>query len=200
LAPIVWFLGVTVSESGDSPAEGATADEILTFFQEETGSILLGAVLFMLGTLLFIAFITVLRDRWRGAAASDGAVALAYVTGVVGAAFLAATWAPQVGVAIALEDMGSPISAATAEMAWHGGAGFFVIGELLLALFLFATAALIMGGGALPKWLGWVSILLGVVALIPPIGWAAIIFGLPLWLLVTSVLLLVSGKRPSATT
>lgn len=200
LAPILWFLGVTVSESGDTPAEGATADEILAFFQEDTGSILLGAILFMLGTLLFIVFITVLRERWRAVAASDGVVALAYVTGIVGAAFMAAIWAPQLGVAVAIEDMEAPISAATAEMAWHSGTGFFVIGELLLALFLFATAALILRGGVLPKWLGWVAILLGVVALVPPIGWAAIIFGLPVWLLVTSVLLLVSGNRAPATT
>lgn len=200
LAPVMWFLGVTFSESGDTPVEGANADEILTFFQEETTSILLGAVLFMLGTLVFIAFITVLRERWRVAGGSDGAVTLAYVTGVVGAAFMAAIWAPQLGVAIAIEDMAAPISPATAEMAWHAGTGFFVIGELLLGLFLFATAALILRGGVLPKWLGWVSIALGVVALIPPIGWAAIIFGLPVWLLITSVSLLLSSSRTPVST
>lgn len=199
LAPLLWFAGVTVSESGGSPDQAAEAEEILTYFQEETGPILLGAILFMLGTLAFILFATVLRERWRVAGAADGTVTLGYVTGLLGSAFLAATWGPQLGIAIAIEETDAALSPATAEMAWHAGTGFFVLGEMLLALFLFATAALIMRSAVLPSWLGWVAILLGVVALVPPIGWAAIIFGLPLWLVVTSIMLLVGDRRAPAT-
>ena len=65
LAPVLWFFGVWVSESGDVPGEGATAEEILSYFESETGTILLGGVLFMVGTLAFILFITALRARWR---------------------------------------------------------------------------------------------------------------------------------------
>ena len=199
LAPLLWFAGVAVGESGDTPAEEAGAEEILTYFQDETNSILLGSLLFMLGTLAFILFITVLRDRWRAAGASDSAITLGYVTGLVGSAFLAATWGPQLGVAIAIEDMNASLSPATAEAAWHAGTGFFVLGEMVLALFLFATAALMMRAGVLPSWLGWLAILLGVVALVPPIGWAAIIFGLPVWLILTSIFLLVAGRATPTT-
>ena len=196
LAPVLWFVGVTVSESGDVPTEESTAEDILTFFQEDTTSILLGSILFMLGTVVFLLFLSVLRGRWRGAGASEDAAGLGFVAGVVGAAFMAAIWAPQLGLAVAIEDMGVQVEPATAETAWHIGTGFFVIGELLLAVFLFATAFLIQRTPVLPKWLGWIAIVIGVVALVPPIGWAAIIFGLPVWLLVTSVVMLVSRPAP----
>ena len=42
---------------------------------------------------------------------------------------------------------------------------------------------------ALPAWLGWLSLALAVVALIPPIGWAVVIWGFPLWILIVAALL-----------
>ena len=119
---------------------------------------------------------------------------------MLGAAFLAATWAPQLGVAIALEDMSADIQAATAEVAWHVGTGFFVLGELLLALFLFATAAVTMRVGVLPKWLAWIGVVMGIVALVPPIGWAAIIFALPVWLLLAGIILTVRASKTTPAT
>ena len=41
----------------------------------------------------------------------------------------------------------------------------------------------------LPRWYGWLSLALALLLLILPIGWAGFIFGFPLWLLLTSLLL-----------
>ena len=41
-----------------------------------------------------------------------------------------------------------------------------------------------------PRWLAWVSLLLALWLVIGPIGWLALLFGLPLWTLLVSVLLL----------
>lgn len=199
LAPVLWFVGVTVSESGDVPREDATASDILTYFQDETTTILLGGVFFMLGTLAFVLFLTVLRGRWRAGGGSEDASALAFATGTLGGAFLAATWAPQLGIAIAMEDMGAQVEAATAEAGWHIGTGFFVLGELFLGVFLFAAAAVSMRVPVLPKWLAWIGVVIGVVALIPPIGWAAVIFGLPVWLVVAGIILTARGSAPTRT-
>jgi membrane protein implicated in regulation of membrane protease activity len=54
-------------------------------------------------------------------------------------------------------------------------------------IFLWATGLAVIRTGALPKWLGYVMILLGVVAL-TPIGWAAAI-GTAILVLVLSILL-----------
>lgn len=197
LTPILWFVGILVGESGDVPEDDATADAILAYFQNETGSILLGAVLFMLGALTFVLFASVLRSRWRTLGASETTSSLAFGTALVGSAFLAATWAPQLGVGVAVEDMGAPIAPATAEAAWHISTGFFVVGELFLALFFFSTAAITMAVPVLPKWLGWIGVVLGAVALVPPIGWAAIVFGMPLWLLLAGIIMTIRAPMPA---
>jgi hypothetical protein len=57
------------------------------------------------------------------------------------------------------------------------------------------TAIAILRTRLLPVWWAWISLVIAVVLLIPPIGWAAIIFGMPIWILVTSVLLY---RRPVA--
>ena len=55
---------------------------------------------------------------------------------------------------------------------------------------LLATAVVSLSARALPRWWALVSILLAVVLVIGPIGWAGLIFGLPVWTIVTSLLLL----------
>lgn len=196
MAPLLWFFGVFIGESGDVPDDDATAEQILGYFQEDANSMLLGAVLFMAGTLFFSIFVAVLRSRWRAGAGAEDSSSLAFGAGMIGAAFLAATWAPQLGVGVALEDMGSPISASTAEAAWHMGTGFFVVGEMFIGLFLFATAAANSRVPVLPSWLAWLAVVIGIVAVIPPIGWAAVIFALPVWLLLATFFLM-RGTPPA---
>jgi hypothetical protein len=47
----------------------------------------------------------------------------------------------------------------------------------------------------LPAWVGWASLVLALVMLIPPIGWAGLLLGFPLWTVLVSVLL---WMRPAA--
>lgn len=186
VAPILWYAGVAVSESGGVPADDATADDILEYFISNSGTVLLGGVLFIAGAVLFALFISVLRSRWRAGGAEDSA-AVAMAAGTIGVAFIAATWAPQIGIGVAIEDMSSPLTPATAEAALRMGTGFFVIGEMFLGLFLFAAAAANGKTRLLPSWLSWFAIVLGVIALVPPIGWAAVVFGLPIWSIISAI-------------
>jgi hypothetical protein len=59
--------------------------------------------------------------------------------------------------------------------------------------FLWATGISVLRSGALPKWMGWVMILLGVVGM-TPIGFAAAI-GAALIVLITSILLTLRARR-----
>lgn len=197
LAPLLWFAGVSFGEQG-APDEAASAGEILTYFQDETTAILLGGVLFMFGSLAFILFVSQLRGRWQVGGPS-ASLSMMWAMGLLGIAFISATWAPQMGVAIAIEDMSAQLDPATAEAAWHMGTGFFVLGEMLLALFFFSVVVLNRSVAVLPSWLVWFGLLIGLVALIPPIGWAAIIFGLPLWTLLAGVFLLLATRGAQAT-
>ena len=72
---------------------------------------------------------------------------------------------------------------------------FFVAAELALIPFFVGTAIVALRTRVLPKWWAAFSILIAVVLLIGPIGWAALIFGTPLWLLGTG---LIVGSKPRA--
>ena len=69
--------------------------------------------------------------------------------------------------------------------------------EYILAVFFFAGAVLALRYAALPRWLGWVTALIGLVLLIGPIGWAALIFATPIWVLIVSFWLWSNTESPA---
>jgi hypothetical protein len=50
---------------------------------------------------------------------------------------------------------------------------------------------------AIPRWLGWVALPLGVIGL-TPLGWLTLIFALPLWSLIVGVLMFLRQTAPAA--
>jgi hypothetical protein len=84
-----------------------------------------------------------------------------------------------------------PSSSPRTPRSCSGGSrtGFFVAGEIALAVFLGALSILALRRVVLPQWLGWFGVVVTVLLLIPPIGWAALLFLLPVWLIATSVIL-----------
>jgi hypothetical protein len=65
-------------------------------------------------------------------------------------------------------------------------------------LFLWATGLSGIRSGALPKWLGWVMIVLAVVG-VTPVGFASVI-GAAILVLVLSILMSVPARRAAAAT
>jgi hypothetical protein len=95
---------------------------------------------------------------------------------------------PDVAAAFATDELERELEPGAAEGLWNLGDGFFFGAEMLLVgFFLFAGLAAVLAK-AWPSWLGWVSLALAVIALIPPIGWAVVVFGFPLWILLVSAL------------
>ena len=200
LAPILWFVGVFVSESGgDRPTYDSTAEEILSYVQTNTNTMLFGAVIFLFGGLLFMWFLGALRTK---AAAAEGGVgrltATAFGTGLAFVISIMATWAPVLSMGIFVEEgEAANLAPEAAQALWVAGDGFFVLAEIGLAGFMFATSLLILRGLGLPKWMAWLGFVMTIVLLIAPIGWAAMIFIFPFWLILASVLLY---RQPTAPT
>ena len=65
---------------------------------------------------------------------------------------------------------------------------FFIAAELALIPFFVGIAVVAFRRGVLPKWWAAFSILIAAVLLVGPIGWAALIFGTPVWLLGTGLI------------
>jgi hypothetical protein len=181
LAVPFWIASVALIST---KVKGSKGPEILTHYQQHSDGILAAGLLWAIGTLLFIWFLGSLRSRYLAAEGGAGRLtALAYGGGIA-----AATIAMLIPVA---DEVGAlnkdDIDASGASVLHHFSDGFFVAAEYTLPVFFFASAILVLRYAVLPKWLGWFSILIGIVLLIGPIGWAAFIFATPIWTLIVSI-------------
>jgi hypothetical protein len=193
LAVVLWIAGLVVINSfSDKIPHHPTDAQLLTWIQGNQNPILSGGWLWVLGCLSFLWFAALLRPRLADAEGGHHT----YTT----LAFAGAAAATVFGFLIQAGDMGAAInqdsiSAATAGTLHNMSDVYFVCAELALIPFFIAVAVVALRTGVLPKWWAAFSILIAVVLVIGPIGWAALIFGTPVWLLGTGVLV---GSTPRA--
>ena len=174
--------------------KGSEGPRILVSYHQHSDGILLAGLLWSIGVLLFIWFLGSLRSHYLAAEGGAGRLAsLAYGGGI--AASVSAMLIPVADEVGALNK--DHIDASGASVLHHFSDGFFVAAEYTLPVFFFAGAILALRYGALPRWLGWFSVLIGIVLLIGPIGWAAFLFATPIWTLIVSILLWRAAERPA---
>ena len=191
LAVPFWLAGVIMVSTH---AKGSKGPKILASYHQHSDGILLGGLLWSLGVVLFVWFLGSLRSHYLEAEGGNGRLAnLAWGSGLIASsiAFLIPA-ADEVG-ALNKND----IDASGAAVLHHLGDAFFIGAEYALPVLFFASGILALRHAALPRWLGWVSVLIGVVLLIGPIGWAAFIFATPIWTLIVSLLLYTRSARPA---
>jgi hypothetical protein len=191
LAVGLWIGGlVVINAFSDKIPHHPTDAQLLTWIQGNQNPIIAGGWLWMLGCLSFLWFAALLRARL--AEAEGGA--RTYTT----LAFAGAAAATVFGLMIQAGDLGAAIdqdsiSGATAGTLHHISDMFFVGAELALIPFFVGIGVIAFRTSVLPKLWAVFSILVAVVLLIGPIGWAALIFGTPVWLLGTG---LIVGSKP----
>jgi hypothetical protein len=195
LAVPFWIAGVALIST---KVKGSKGPEILANYHKHSDGTLAAGLLWSIGILFFIWFLGSLRSRYLVAEGGTGRLtALAYGGGLVAAAIaMLIPVADEVG---ALNN--NDFDASGASVLHHFSDGFFVAAEYTLPVFFFASAILALRYAALPKWLGWFSVLIAIVLLIGPIGWAAFIFATPIWVLIVSVWLFMrtpAGAPPPA--
>ncbi|HKY12205.1 MAG TPA: hypothetical protein VJL85_02575 [Gaiellaceae bacterium] len=184
VAVALWVIGVVIDESSSLP--GDDPNEILSWFQDESNTILVGAFIFMLGSLFFLIFLGALRARLVEAEGRRALLtAIAFGAGIVTTAMTLLIPGPNLAGALAEDDLTPEAAQALTVM----DDAFFVGAELAAALLLAATGFAILRYGALPRWLAWISFLFALWLLIPPIGWAGLLVGVPLWTIIVTLLL-----------
>jgi hypothetical protein len=191
VAVLLWLLGVIVLEGAASaPGEDAAAADFARFYDEDGGTILGAGTTFAIGSLFFLWFLGTLRVALLAAEGGYGRITgVAYAGGLATGIFSLCMMAPDFAGAIQYEVDGETLEPAAAQAIGSLSDGFFVLAEYSAALFLVAVALVALRTRVLPAWLAWISLVVGVLMLIPPIGWAGLIFVFPLWIVVVSVLL-----------
>jgi hypothetical protein len=196
LAVILWVIGIGIAESASAPDDDAPAGAIAEYFSEESGSILAGSFIFMLGVAAFVWFLGSVRVRYIAEGTAGRFGAIVFGTGILTAALAMGMTAPNAAAAFAADNLDRTLEPGAAEALWIVSDGFFIAAEASVVAFFLAAGMGALRFGALPRWLAWASIALGILAVFPWVGWAAYIWGLPLWVLVTSVLMFMSASAP----
>jgi hypothetical protein len=196
LAVALWIGGIIVGQGlTDHLANDASDAQVLAWVHHNQTLIIVGSWLFATGCLAFIWFAGVLRTRLAATETDDHTLStIAYGGAVAAGIFGIGT---QADIASAINS--SDLTAATERVFHHLGDLFFIGAELALMLPLAAVAILAFRTAALPRWWGVFSGLIAVVLWIGPIGWAALIFGTPVWVLGTTILLVRSPRTRQAT-
>jgi hypothetical protein len=92
--------------------------------------------------------------------------------------------------ALAYDSLERTLEPGAAEALFVLGQGFFVVAEFVAVAFMASAGLAILRSNLLPRWLGWVSLVLALILIISPIGWAALYLGIPLWALVIGIWLM----------
>jgi hypothetical protein len=175
---------------GETPDTDDSLQKITSFYTENDDDQQLGGALLAYAAVFFLIFAATLRSVLRRAEGdTGGASALSFAGAIIFAAGLATFAAISFTVGSAANDVEPQALQALHVL----NNEMFFIAAVGLGVFLLGTGVAILKGAALPKWFGWLTVALGVIA-ITPIGWIAFL-GMGLWLLIAAALLWVTPEK-----
>jgi hypothetical protein len=195
LAPLTGALAIVVivvgsAIVGETPdATEESAQEVVEFYVDNEGEVFAGSLLFGLGGLLLLFFGGWLRRILRDAEGPTGILsAVAFGATVVFAVGAAVSATLGVALADTADDIDPIAVEALNAFSWN----YYVPFAVGVSALMISTGLSVIRHGALPKWLGWAALIIGIAAYTPAGFFAAAVAGL--WIVVVSVMSAV-GRR-----
>jgi hypothetical protein len=186
LTGVVFALVVIVAfatSSGETPKADASTAKVISYFTAHRSTIETSAVLFMVAFLVLLLFAASLRSYLRRTNGAEGLGALALAGAGLMTVGALITGGVEYALAHQLHRLGPEsihtLNVLDNELAIPIVAGAFVFG--------LASGLAIIRGAELPTWLGWVAIVLGVIAFTPA-GLASLL-GFVVWSCVVAILM-----------
>ena len=190
---IVVIVGFIVG--GEPPdVDENSAEEIAEWYIDNDSSIMDGAAIQTIGATLLVFFGAYLWRVLRQAAGRASATALATFAGT---ALLAVGIALDGTINFAAADFAEDIDPTAVQALAAFWQGDFLPLALGTQVFLVAFGVSVIRFGALPVWLGWIAVVLGVIA-VTPIGWIAFLAGGILIGVISVILALRERSTPGA--
>jgi hypothetical protein len=170
-------------------------NEIVNWYVDNKDSAQIASVIGAVAAVFLLFFGAYLRKVLQ---AAEGENAMLPILSLIGLSIVA------VGAAIdgtilfataeAADDI-DPSAVQALQALWDNDFLPFLVGT---AVFVWATGISVLRTGVLPKWLGWVAILLGIVT-VTPVGFIGAA-GAGVWIVIVSILLSLRARRGATTT
>jgi hypothetical protein len=180
----VLVVAAVFSNSSETPQATAGVGKVVAYYGTHRSEVETSNILFALAFLVLVLFAGALRSYLRRTPATEGLGALVLAGGILmsGAAIMGTGL--EYGLAHNLHHL-SPQEAHTLNFLSQELFLPILAGAFVLAV---CSGLAILRGAALPKWLGWVAIVLGIVVLVPPASFPALL-GFVIWSIVVSILM-----------
>jgi Domain of unknown function (DUF4386) len=202
---VIALVAVSVVELlGGGLSQNASAAKIANTLHDHRGRLLVIACLSVVYAAMFLIYLAKLYDLLRRD--TDRSRFLGSLVLAGGALFIALHAVSDIGIfgllGAKLASFGSQHDQGVSYTLYLMTYGLDSVGDVFGSLFAFAAGVLVIGSGVLPRWLGWVSILAGILFFLQAFGLGGVIasFGLVLdgiafvlfviFVLVSSVILL----------
>jgi hypothetical protein len=186
--PFVVALILTFTIEGTTPDLNASGQEVLAFYQAHHSAAMASDAFGALGVVFFFGFAAALRSFLRGHEGGEGLATLAFggaiALGIGGALFSSIDWSLADARNSLTPDAARALHVLAQDIFWPFSVGVCVFG--------IANGLAILATNALPRWLGWVALVLGVVG-ITPLSFPAFI-AFMLWSLIVAVLIYRQGE------
>ena len=199
LAVICWIVSFIVGS--DSPDSSSSDAKIAGFYTSHSHQIhdAIALFVFLAGILFLLGFLAALRSRLMEAEGAPGRLtALAFGSGVASAVLFVIAIAFFLSPAITANDTGKfRLDPNTYRLFQDTGYVMWVGAVIVGALVVWATSAIALRSGLLPKWFAWLGVLAGILQLLA-------VFFIPVfifwgWILIVSMFLFIrSGRTPVA--
>jgi hypothetical protein len=179
--------------TGDVPSDKASAAKLLTYYHDHKTTQMVTIFLTPLAAALLVLFAAQLVRRARAADERTTGASVLFGGAVLWAAGMligSMVTVAQVDAADKKQGEASVALNMLSNATWLP----FIAG---IAVFLIGAGMTALGTHLLPKWLGWLALVVGVVSLAGPGGFVGF-FGAPAWLLITGIVLAVRDRAQSS--
>jgi hypothetical protein len=185
---------VVTFASPSTPDVHDTGAQVISHYQDHHSAHLLGDIAGGVGVVFFLFFISSLRSFFSNKEGADGLSRAAFAGGIL----LAVGGAVFSSLDVALIDARNDITPQAAQALNVLSNDFFFPFEIGLIVFALCTGLAIIASGALPKWLGWIMVVIGVVAF-TPVGFFGF-FVVMIWSVIVAILIYRRSGTPTTTT
>jgi hypothetical protein len=180
--PFAILLAITFT-TPNTPDTHDTGAQVISHYQAHHGAHLLGDICGAVAVVFFLFFITSLRSYFRDKEGADGLSMSALVGGI----FIGMGGALFTSLDVALVDARHDITPQAAQALNVLSNDIFFAFSIGMIVFALSIGLAIIASGALPKWLGWVMVVIGVVAF-TPVGFFGF-FVVLLWSVIVAILI-----------
>jgi hypothetical protein len=190
IVAVVLFVVAAVI-SGETPSSDDSTREVVEFWTDEEDSQIWSSVIAAWGTVFLVWFGGSVRAALRGAEVQPGRISAVAFAGFI---MMAVGILAFCGIAFAAAETAGDVPPEVTQTFSVLNSDFFFILAGGTALTLLASGIAIVRFGGLPRWVGYVGLVLGIVAL-TPVGFFAFLAS-GIWFIIVSILLFLAQGEP----